>query len=65
MKNKQQGVYEIEFSTSSGIRNLVSGIYFYQLKAGSFHRNEENDPPKINFRRTGFTQIIISIKNYS
>ena len=36
--NEEQppGIYEIEFSTSSGIRNLVSGIYFYQLKAGSF-----------------------------
>ncbi len=36
--NEEQtsGVYEVEFSTSSGIRNLVSGIYFYQLKSGSF-----------------------------
>ncbi|MBE0570664.1 MAG: T9SS type A sorting domain-containing protein [Ignavibacteriaceae bacterium] len=30
------GAYEVEFLTSSGIRQLVSGIYFYQLKAGSF-----------------------------
>jgi hypothetical protein len=30
------GEYEVEFNASSGIRNLVSGIYFYQLKAGSF-----------------------------
>jgi hypothetical protein len=36
--NEEQpaGKYEVEFSTSSGIRNLTSGIYFYQLKAGEF-----------------------------
>jgi hypothetical protein len=39
--NEEQapGVYEVEFNTSSSfrlVRNLVSGIYFYQLKAGSF-----------------------------
>jgi len=33
---QEPGVYEVEFNPSSGIRNLVSGIYFYQLKAGSF-----------------------------
>ena len=35
-EEKQPGVYEVEFSLSSGIRNLASGIYFYQLKVGSF-----------------------------
>jgi len=35
------GEYEVEFSASSNssfrlVRNLASGIYFYQLKAGSF-----------------------------
>jgi hypothetical protein len=30
------GEYEVEFDASSGIRNLVSGIYFYKLKAGDF-----------------------------
>jgi hypothetical protein len=39
--NEEQapGVYEVEFNTSSSfrlVRNLTSGIYFYQLKAGSF-----------------------------
>ena len=39
--NEEQapGVYEVEFNTLSSfrlIRNLTSGIYFYQLKAGSF-----------------------------
>lgn len=29
---KPSGSYEVEFNTSSGIRNLVSGIYFYQLR---------------------------------
>ncbi len=35
-EEKPAGEYEVEFNASSGIRNLVSGIYFYQLKAGSF-----------------------------
>jgi len=30
------GEYEIEFSPESSIKNTASGIYFYQLKAGSF-----------------------------
>jgi hypothetical protein len=30
------GDYEVELNASSGIRDLVSGIYFYQLRAGSF-----------------------------
>lgn len=32
---KPAGSYEVEFNTSSGIRNLVSGIYFSQLRVGS------------------------------
>ncbi|HSW54076.1 MAG TPA: T9SS type A sorting domain-containing protein [Ignavibacteriaceae bacterium] len=41
--NEEQapGVYEVEFSTSSGIRNLVSGIYFYQLSAGEFNQTKK------------------------
>ncbi|MCK7516552.1 MAG: T9SS type A sorting domain-containing protein [Ignavibacteriales bacterium] len=35
-EEKQPGVYEVEFNLESGIRNLVSGVYFYQLKAGEF-----------------------------
>jgi hypothetical protein len=35
-EEKQAGKYEIEFIPGSGIWNLASGIYFYQLKAGSF-----------------------------
>ena len=30
------GNYEVEFNTASGIGDLASGIYFYQLSAGSF-----------------------------
>jgi hypothetical protein len=31
------GEYEVEFSSHSGeVRNLTSGVYFYQIKAGSF-----------------------------
>jgi hypothetical protein len=33
---KPAGSYEAEFNASSGIRNLVSGIYFYQLKAENY-----------------------------
>jgi len=33
---KPAGNYEVEFNSSSGIRDLASGIYFYQLNAGDF-----------------------------
>jgi V8-like Glu-specific endopeptidase len=33
---KPAGEYEVEFGVSSGISELVSGIYFYQLRAGDF-----------------------------
>jgi enterochelin esterase-like enzyme len=35
-EEKSAGEYEVEFDASSGIRELVSGIYFYQLQSGSF-----------------------------
>jgi len=35
-EEKQPGTYEVEFDASSGIRGLVSGIYFYQLRAGNY-----------------------------
>jgi len=36
-ESKTPGSYEVEFNShSSEVRNLPSGIYFYQLKAGSF-----------------------------
>ena len=36
-EEKPAGNYEVEFNSHSGeVRNLPSGIYFYQLKAGSF-----------------------------
>jgi hypothetical protein len=31
---KPLGRYEVEFNPESGIRNLASGVYFYQLRAG-------------------------------
>jgi hypothetical protein len=34
-EEKQPGVFEVEFYPESGIRNPASGVYFYQLKAGS------------------------------
>jgi hypothetical protein len=34
---KTAGTYEVEFNSHSGeVRNLPSGVYFYQLKTGSF-----------------------------
>jgi hypothetical protein len=33
---KSSGIYNVEFSPESGTRNPASGIYLYQLKAGSF-----------------------------
>ncbi|MBS4032857.1 MAG: T9SS type A sorting domain-containing protein [Ignavibacterium sp.] len=33
---RSAGRYEVEFYPVSGIRNPASGIYFYQLRAGSF-----------------------------
>ena len=36
-EERPAGRYEVEFSSHSGeVRNLPSGVYFYQLKAGSF-----------------------------
>ena len=35
-EEKPAGTYEVEFNPASGIRYPASGIYFYQLKAGSF-----------------------------
>ncbi|RPI75117.1 MAG: T9SS C-terminal target domain-containing protein [Ignavibacteriales bacterium] len=35
-EEKQPGVYEVEFQSSVGSRQLASGIYYYQLKAGNF-----------------------------
>ena len=36
-EEKSAGNYEVEFSShSSEVRNLTSGVYFYQLKSGSF-----------------------------
>jgi photosystem II stability/assembly factor-like uncharacterized protein len=35
-EEKQPGTYEVEFISASGIQDLVSGVYFYQLKAGNF-----------------------------
>ena len=30
------GVYEVEFQSAAGNRQLASGVYYYQLKAGSY-----------------------------
>jgi len=35
------GTYEIEFNPASSIQNPVSGIYFYQLRAGSFIKTKK------------------------
>jgi hypothetical protein len=33
---KSSGIYHVQYSPEFGIRNTTSGIYLYQLKAGSF-----------------------------
>ena len=33
---KPAGTYEVEFDASSADGGLASGVYFYQLRAGSF-----------------------------
>jgi len=33
---KPAGNYEVEFSFVNGNRYLASGVYFYELKAGSY-----------------------------
>jgi hypothetical protein len=38
---KPAGEYEVEFDVSSGISELVSGIYFYQLKAGDYFETKK------------------------
>jgi hypothetical protein len=36
-EEKPAGTYEVTFDSHSGeVRNLPSGVYFYQLKSGSF-----------------------------
>jgi hypothetical protein len=36
-EEKPAGTYEVEFNSHSGnVRNLTSGVYFYQLKAGTY-----------------------------
>jgi len=35
-EEKSAGSYEVKFNPASSIRYPASGIYFYQLRAGSF-----------------------------
>ena len=35
-EEKPAGEYEIEFQSAVGGRQLASGIYYYQLRAGDF-----------------------------
>jgi hypothetical protein len=35
-EEKPAGEYQVEFNPASSIRYPASGVYFYQLRAGSF-----------------------------
>jgi len=35
-EDKEPGIYELEFSTNSGTRNLASGIYIYRIESTGF-----------------------------
>ncbi|OQY74506.1 MAG: hypothetical protein B6D44_04125 [Ignavibacteriales bacterium UTCHB2] len=35
-EEKQPGVYEVEFNSSIGSRQLANGVYFYRLQAGDY-----------------------------
>ncbi|MBK9097681.1 MAG: T9SS type A sorting domain-containing protein [bacterium] len=38
---KTAGSFEVEFNPAAGNRNLASGIYFYQLRAGNFIKTKK------------------------
>ena len=41
-EEKPAGSYEVEFNSHSGeVRNLTSGIYFYQIKAGEYSETKK------------------------
>ncbi len=41
-EEKPAGSYEVEFNSHSGnVRNLTSGIYFYQIKAGDYSETKK------------------------
>ena len=40
-EEKSAGKYEVEFQAAVGNRQLASGIYFYQLRAGSFIKTKK------------------------
>jgi hypothetical protein len=40
-EEKEPGTYETEFYPESSIQHLVSGTYFYQLKAGNFTKTKK------------------------
>ena len=35
-EEKPAGIYEVKFQSAVGNRQLASGLYFYQLRAGNY-----------------------------
>ena len=46
-EEKTAGSYEIQFESSSSIKNPASGIYFYKISWRELYRNKEDDSPQI------------------
>ena len=40
-EEKEPGIYEVEFQSSAGNKQLASGIFYYQLKAGNFIKTKK------------------------
>lgn len=54
------GSYEVEFATGINLQ-IPSGVYYYQLRAGDYKTDEENDFDKAKYSTTNHE---LRIRNY-